>query len=165
MEEDRRRLRAVFDCMVFLQGAAKSAGPAGICLRLVELGLIDLIVSDDITTEIADVLKRPLLQRKFPALTAVFVDQFLAALRSGALLIPNVPRVFEYVRDRKDEPYINLALAANADYLVSRDADILDLGNSANPEGRRFQERYPNLKIVDPVDFLRAVRKWESPTP
>ena len=30
-------------------------------------------------------------------------------------------------RDRKDEPYLDLALSANARYLISRDKDLLDL--------------------------------------
>ena len=158
----RPRLRAVFDCMVFLQGAARKGSPSGVCLQVVEAGLVELFLSDDIIAEIRDVLRRPRLRQKFPVLTDEFVDEFLGALLACSSPVRDVPRVFTYERDPKDEPYINLALAGQAEYLVSRDADILDLGNIANPEGRRFQEQFPRVKIVDPLTFLQEVRKRES---
>ena len=158
MSEEPRRLRAVFDCIVFLQGAAREASPAGICLHLVDSGLLDLFVSDEIIAEIGDVFRRPLLQRRLSVLTDEFVKNFVAALIARAVSIRDVPRIFEYPRDPKDERYINLALAAQADYLVSRDNDILDLASSEQPEGRSFRERFPHLRIVDPVAFLRAVQ-------
>lgn len=159
MDGERQRLRAVFDCMVFLQGAARQGGPSGICLQLVDAGAIDLFVSNEIIAEIRDVLNRPRLRRKFSGLTDHLVDQFLAGLLARASHVRNVPRVFVYERDPKDEPYINLALAAQADYLVSRDTDILDLGNLEKPEGRSFQEQFPKVKIVEPVTFLRKIHE------
>lgn len=72
--------------------------------------------------EVRDVLARPKVRVKFPALTDQIVGRFLAALEDRAALIPDVPRVFQFGRDSKDEPYINLAIAARADYLVSRGA-------------------------------------------
>jgi hypothetical protein len=40
------------------------------------------------------------------------------------VFVHDVPRIFEYDRDPKDEAYINLALAAGATYLVSRQRPI-----------------------------------------
>lgn len=151
--------RAVFDCMVFLQGAARKDSPAGICLRLVETGLVDLFLSDEVIDEVRNVLDRPRLRQKFPVLTDKFVNQFLAALLARSTPVRDVPRVFAYERDPKDEPYINLALAVQAEYLVSRDIDILDLGDTGNPEGQRFHERFPQVRIVDPATFLREVQR------
>ena len=76
---------AVFDCMVFLQGAARRGGPAGLCLSLAEAGAIRLFLSDEILAEVLDVLTRPELRRKFPILTEKYVDEFLA-LESGQCL-------------------------------------------------------------------------------
>jgi putative PIN family toxin of toxin-antitoxin system len=159
MAGELHRLRAVFDCGVFLQGAARKDGPAGICLRLVETGLVDLFLSDDVIDEVRNVLERPRLRQKFPVLTDEFVDRFLAALLARSFPVHDVPRVFAYERDPKDEPYINLALAVDAEYLVSRDIDILDLGDTSNPEGQRFHERFPQVRIVDPVTFLQEVQQ------
>jgi putative PIN family toxin of toxin-antitoxin system len=148
MSADQPRIRAVFDCMVFLQGAARRESAAGACLLLVELGAIELCLSKEIVAELRDVLARPSVRQKFPVLTDQFVDRFLAALERRAGVISEVPRVFAYERDPKDEPYINLAIAARASYLVSRDTDILDLTDS--------------LTLMDSVCgiMLRSCRYW-----
>ena len=62
----------------------------------------------------------------------------------------------------KDEPYLDLAVAAGARYLVSRDRDLLDLMNDA-----QFRQRFPELIVLDPPAFLRAIRssrpiEWSS---
>jgi len=137
--------------MLFLQGAARAEGPSAACLNLVEEGLVQLFVSGPILAEVQDVLTRPKLQRKFSALTHEFVDGFLQSLISKATLIHEVPRRFEYGRDPKDEPYINLALAAGATHLVSRDNDLLDLMRDPN-----FRAQFPTLTILDPVAFLQT---------
>ncbi len=143
--------------MVFLQGAARKDSPAGICIGLANTGAIRLFLSDEILTEIRDVLARPVLQRKFPALTAGFVDELLTGLKASSTYIAEVPRAFQYPRDPKDEPYLNLALAARADYLVTRDADLLDLADPKSPEGARLHRLDHQIAIVDPVQFLREI--------
>jgi predicted nucleic acid-binding protein len=50
-------------------------------------------------------------------------------------------------------PYLNLAIASNAAYLVTRDKDLLDLTQEA-----AFVARFPQLRIVEPVTFLSAMR-------
>jgi predicted nucleic acid-binding protein len=58
-------------------------------------------------------------------------------------------------RDPDDSHYVNLALAADAKLIVSRDRDLLDLMDNSIPEGLDFQGRFPSLRILDPVAFLR----------
>ena len=73
--------------------------------------------------------------------------------------IKNVPQHFKYSRDPNDEPYINLAIEANAVFLVSRDNDLLDLMTGYTDECKDFRRRFRNLKIVNPVEFLEVVEK------
>ena len=70
--------RVVFDCMVFLQGAANPDGPAAACLRLAEKGHVELCISSEILSEVRDVLTRPKMQHRFSALTEETVSAFLA---------------------------------------------------------------------------------------
>lgn len=158
MTPDRPKARVVFDCMVFLQGAARRESPAAACLLVAELGVVEVCVSAEILSEIRDVLSRPRIQQRFPAMTGAVVDRFLTALGKHAVLISPVPRVFIYERDPKDEPYINLAIAAGAQYLVSRDTDILDLAPRESRDGARLRSHAPELQILDPVSFLAALR-------
>lgn len=154
--------RAVFDCMVFLQGAARETSPAKACLNLVEKGIVELCLSRTILSEIKDVLTRPETQKKFPSLTLAVVEEFLHCITTQSVLHLNVPEEYKFARDPKDEPYINLALIARANYLVTRDTDLLDLMNESMDEGRAFRFRYPFLIILDPVTFLGRIAAHQS---
>jgi len=127
-------------------------------LLLAELGLVELCVSGEVLAEIRDVLTRPKIQRRFPAVTDEVVERLLAALGQRSLLIAPVPRIFVYDRDPKDEPYINLAIAAGARFLVSRDSDILDLASPMSADGARARIHAPDLQILDAVSFLAVLR-------
>src|SRR5437016_3297508 len=101
-------VRAVFDCMLFVQAAARTSGPAGACLDLVKSGQVDLFISSDTLAEVADVLNRPRTRVKFPSLKPVVVGAFLDELLAHAHLLASVPDVFHLERDPKDSKYINL---------------------------------------------------------
>jgi uncharacterized protein len=145
--------RAVFDCMVFLQGAGRPAGPARACFRLVDEDRVALCLSGEILAEVRDVLTRPKTLRKFPLLSAEWAETFVQNAASKGIVLTQVPKAFTLSRDPKDEPYLNLALAAQAQYLVSRDRDLLDLMNDET-----FRQRFPDLIILDPAAFLQAIR-------
>jgi putative PIN family toxin of toxin-antitoxin system len=135
--------------MVFLQAAARSTGPAAACLEAVRDGRLELVISPDVVAEVRDVLTRPKTLRKFPALTLEAVEAFVRDVEGRAVALTEVPRVFVLARDPKDEPYLNLAIASEADYLVTWDRDLLDL---MGDEG--FRQKFPTLTILDPRTFL-----------
>ena len=163
-------VHAVFDCMVFLQGAARQHGPSRACLDLAEAGMVELWMSTAILAELWAVLSRPKLRTKFPVLTETFIGLFTKRLREHTMFLADVPLAFAYPRDPKDEPYhwcpvksriepyLNLAITVRADYLVSRDSDILDLNATDVPDAARFQAIAQRTKIVEPPAFLRALR-------
>jgi putative PIN family toxin of toxin-antitoxin system len=150
--------RVVYDCMLYLQGAARESSPAAACIRLAETGHVRLYLSADILAEVRDVLTRPRTLQKFPALTREAVEGFLARVSRHAVVLSAIPAVVTLVRDPKDEKYLNLTAAAGASYLVSRDKDLLDLAALDRDEAAPLRERCPGLKILDPVAFLREIR-------
>ena len=150
--------RVVFDCMVFLQGAGRPASPSRACFHLVDEGQIDICLSSDILAEVRDVLTRPRTRKRFPLLSAEWVETFVQnAEHKAVVVLTEVASAFSLERDPKDEPYLDLAVAAGARYLVSRDRDLLDLMDDP-----QFRQRFPDLIIVDPPAFLQAIR---SPRP
>jgi putative PIN family toxin of toxin-antitoxin system len=151
-------VRAVFDSMVFLQAAASPEGPARRCLNLVDQGEVALFVSNAILDEVRDVLTRPKTRRRFPLLTVDKAVAFLENVKGKAIAFPEVPRAVPLPRDPKDEPYLNLAVAAGAQYLVTRDRDLLDLMQDSS-----FRATHPGLSIVDPVAFLQRLEPEEPP--
>lgn len=63
--KDAAPVEAVFDCNVYLQAAARGESIAAECLRMVEKGLVRLYLSEEILTEVEDVLNRPEIRKYF----------------------------------------------------------------------------------------------------
>ncbi len=154
--------RVVFDCNVLLQAAAREKSGAAKCLNLAESGLIQLFVSREVLAEVEDVLDRPKIRAHFPDLSDEIVGAFLKRLQKLSVLVRLVPKKFSYPRDEDDEPYLNLAVAAGADFIISRDRDLLDLMTGHTSEGKEFRQRFRSLRVVEPVEFLKLLEESES---
>jgi putative PIN family toxin of toxin-antitoxin system len=137
--------------MVFLQAAVSRRGPAFALLTLAEAGRLELLVSSEILSELREVLFRPTVQRKFPLLTSELIDAFLARLATFTILVEHVPNVIRLSRDSDDEAYLNLALAGQAQYLVTRDHDLLDLAAG------ELLRAHLEMKVIDPAAFLKEL--------
>lgn len=98
-------------------------GPAAALLELVEVGALELLVSDACIEELREVLTRPSLQRKFPSLSISAVHDFLDRIQACSVYSVNIANVFVLERDPKDAKYVDLAIATKADFLVTRDKD------------------------------------------
>jgi putative PIN family toxin of toxin-antitoxin system len=86
------------------------------------------------------------LQRRY-AYDAGTVAQYCDDLSAVATPVPDPPPTPGAVpRDPDDDKIIACALAAGAEYVVSRDRDLLSLGT------------YAGIKIIAPKPFLQVVR-------
>ena len=144
--------------MIFLQAAARPNGPAAALLELVEIDELELFVSEACLEEIREVLIRPSLQRKFPSLTISTVRDFLDRIRVCSVYSASVPSSFVLERDPKDAKYIDLAIATKADFLVTRDKDLLDLREQGSLLMQIFEKLEWECKIVDPFEMLSYLR-------
>ena len=148
--------RAVFDCMLFLQAISSPNGPAMACFDRAQTAGVQLCSSPQVEQEILSILMKPELHRRIRQLTPERVSRFLDQYKQDALLIRDVPVSFRLPRDPKDEPYINLAIAAGVSHLVTwNDRHLTYLMRQDTPEGINFCLRYPHLKILTPVEFLK----------
>jgi predicted nucleic acid-binding protein len=86
---------AVFDCMVFLQAATRRTGPAAACLVLVDDGHVRLFVSPKVLEEIHDVLNRPAIRKKLPAISDQDILDFIEHLHNTATTVEQVPAVYQ----------------------------------------------------------------------
>ena len=55
------------------------------------------------------------------------IEEFFQTIQISATILEAFPELFAYARDPDDAHYVNLALAADAKLIVSRDKDLLDL--------------------------------------
>lgn len=152
-----KKLRVVFDCMIFLQALISDKSIAFKLFEYLEADAFILFVSRETLAEVNEVLARPYVRAKNSQITDEYVEAFLNRILSKAELIKNIPKHFEYSRDPKDEKYINLAIEAESDFLVSRDKDLLDLMTDISPQGKEYRQKSRPLKIVEPAEFLQIL--------
>jgi putative PIN family toxin of toxin-antitoxin system len=159
-----KRPRVVFDCNVLLQAVANEEGPAAECLRLLDAGRITVFLSRATLKELRAVLEYPSVREKLTGLSEIRIAAFLERLTYRATLVRRVPHALDYSRARQDEPYIDLAVAAKANYLVSRDNDLLSLMTGHSLVCKRFRQLTHPLRVLDPVAFLEALTDPKRPT-
>jgi putative PIN family toxin of toxin-antitoxin system len=134
--------RVIFDCNIFFQAFLTPEGPAYACLRVVDGKRAKLLLSLDLLAEARNVLNRPFVRERFPHVTPEGIDRFLSAVTYTAELWRSVQRIQKYDRDPDDEPYLNLAIVAQADYVVTRDNDMLALATDHSPPSQAIPPAY-----------------------
>ena len=147
----------VFDTVIYLQAALSNKGAVYACWQLVETGEVRVFITEAILAEIEDVLSRPKLRKKYSVLTDEKIAEVLQSIRAHAFPVENTNRIYKFERDPNDEVFINLALAYDAEFLVSRDNDLLDL-----QKDEVFKISFPHLKIVSPAEFLEIYRREKT---
>lgn len=153
------KLRVVFDCNIFLQSLLNPKGVAAKCLGYIENRQVELYISKETLAEVRDVVLRPNILSRLPDATAEQIEAFIEYISDISILVKSVPKSFQLERDPKDEIIIDLAVYCQADYIVSRDKDLLDLMNDFSIEAKEFRQRFRTLKVVEPIEFLRIVQE------
>jgi putative PIN family toxin of toxin-antitoxin system len=146
--------KVVYDCNIFVQALINLNGPAGRCLEKAKDGHVLLIASPYVLAEVREShLKTP---AKY-GITAEQTDELARAIASYASILTDVPPVYHHPYDPDDSHYVDLALMADARLIVSRDRHLLMLADQARREGQDFLTRFPQLRILDPVQLLREL--------
>jgi len=139
-------LTAVLDTQIILRGAS-SATPS-ITAKIYaawDAGHFTLLLSEPIHTEVEDVLGRPEVLRKL-RMTPIEAVALIELLRRQSTLVTPTLRITRS-RDPDDDKFLECAAAGGADYIVSADADLLDL--------REVQ----GIPIVDAPTFWQALTR------
>jgi putative PIN family toxin of toxin-antitoxin system len=95
----------------------------GLCESVVELCLHshEIVLSEELLEEIVRNLRQKI---KLPG---NIVEDISKLLREHASMVSSVPLAAEVCRDQDDVKILGLAVAANADYIVTGDKDLLVL--------------------------------------
>ena len=147
--------RVVLDTVIFIQALISGRGAAAGCIDRLRRGRFILLQSDDTLAELKDVPFRPKLRAKYPYITDAMVAALISEIKSVAVWIPNPPAILDMPRDPKDEPFINLAVAGHARFIVTwNERHLTCLLKQDTPEGKEFCARFPGITIVPLTDFL-----------
>jgi len=139
---------AVFDTTVLVSAflRPRQGGVSYDLLRFAHEGAFELYLSDDILEETARVLLQSARIRRRYVYPDDAVVEYCRALAGLASVVSKVPAI-RVVRDPNDDMILAAALAAKADYLVTRDDDLLSLGT------------HKKVTMVSPEAFLTELRK------
>jgi putative PIN family toxin of toxin-antitoxin system len=136
-------MRVVLDTNILVSGAIKPNGMAGRILAYLRHDAFSLLYSREILDELVDVLTRPHLREKYH-LTEHYLHFFLHLIRlRGEIVTPN--REIRICRDPNDDKFLEVAISGTADYLISRDDDLLTLSV------------FEGIPIIRPEDFLERL--------
>jgi putative PIN family toxin of toxin-antitoxin system len=119
-------VRAVIDTNVLLSGLLWRGTPHAL-IELVRIGTLTLVSSPALLTELAAVIARPKFQLVL-ARSSTNAEQMLADLRRLAEIVDPPPLPAPISRDPDDDAVLALAVASQADLIISGDADLLVLG-------------------------------------
>jgi putative PIN family toxin of toxin-antitoxin system len=120
-------MRTVFDTNVLMSGLLWRGTPHAL-LEQVRNNALTLISSPALLMELSVVLERP----KFDAILTrsnTSRAQTLAEVRQLAEVIDPPPLAYPVCRDPDDDAVLALAIAAQADWVISGDDDLLCLGS------------------------------------
>ena len=136
-------IRVVLDANQFVSAVLVPVGRPAQILQAWRAGQFELVLSPSILAEVRRVLLYPRLQRQHGWGEAQ-VDDFLAGIASAATLTPGLYPVQVVPDDPTDDKYIACALEAGAEYIVSGDEHLTQLG------------KYQGIKIVTPTVFIES---------
>ncbi len=153
------KIKAVFDCNIIWQSFFFGDGVAAKCKKMVDSDVVTLFLSAEVLGEMREVMTRPEFLAKFETVTETMIEKYLEQLAKKSVFIRSVPKKFTLSRDRDDEPYINLAIESKADYIVTRDNDLLDLMTGFGDDSKEFRQRFKSLKVTEPIEFLKIVEE------
>ena len=133
-------IKIVLDTNIFISGILFGGNPRTI-LNLIIEGKFKLFVSDDILNELKEVLNRK--KFNFPTENIHHILNEIELI--SELITPS--QHYEVVdRDPDDNIIIDCAVASGADFIITGDKDLLEIGS------------FKNSKIVHPSDFLDLIK-------
>ncbi len=135
-------MKVVLDTNVVVSGLLSPYGPCAAIMRWVADGSLRLAYDGRILEEYRAVLLRP----KF-GFDANLIQYLVDNIQHEGLLITTQP-LKQRLHDKDDEPFLEVALAGNVDFLVT--------GNK-----KHFPQKLRSgAKVVAPREFLECYRKW-----
>jgi putative PIN family toxin of toxin-antitoxin system len=133
-------MRVVIDTNVLVSAALKDRGPEKVILFVVAESDIEWVVSPTILEEYREVLGRKKL-----GLPAPILERWIALLDAVTLPIDLAGVTAKLPRDPKDAPFLECALAAEADFLITGDRDFTEarkLGRTMIVSVSLFQKHF-----------------------
>jgi putative PIN family toxin of toxin-antitoxin system len=134
-------MRIVLDTTVLISALVSSSGtPAQILARCLA-GELELLISPDSIIELSRVLPYSPIRKRLKY-TDEQVEAFVAFLEEVAVTLTPPTEIRAVPDDADDDKFVSLALAGEAQYIISGDDHLLRIG------------QYQGVTILKPASFL-----------
>lgn len=138
-------IRAVLDTNLLVSFLLTNGNTISRIMTYWEEGHFVCLQSPQMLAELIEVLNRPRLRQYLKTDPKVLIN----LIETDAEFVPGKLALPGACRDPKDDKFIACAIEGNADYIVTGDADLLDLGV------------YQTVQIVRAWDFLTLLEGVE----
>jgi putative PIN family toxin of toxin-antitoxin system len=136
-------MRAVMDTVVYVRAMINPGSRWGrLIFELAERYTV--IYSRRTVEEVLDVLSRTELRHRFPQINDVSMVALTRLFDDAEIFAPE--SALNVSRDPKDNKFFECAVAGRADFIISEDKDILDVGEY---EGIKTVTAAQSLEILD----------------
>lgn len=137
-------IRVVLDTNQFVSALLKPDSKPDLIVQLVQQEKVLLLISDSICDEISRVLGYPKIRKRLAA-TDAELQNLVQLLRAVAITPPGILNLPPLAADPDDTKYLVCAVEGRADFIVSGDHHLTDLG------------MYRGIRIISPDDFIQIV--------
>jgi len=133
-------MRIVADTNIIVSGFLFGGVPLRV-LNAGKIGIIELCTSQALLDEFAEVIERPHFDRKFDE-TGISRRRMVSDYAAISTVVTTATLGEQVSRDPDDDEVIACAVAADCEFIVTGDHDLLVL------------EEYRNIKIMTAAEFL-----------
>lgn len=133
----------MIDTNVIVSALLSASGPPAEVLNAARVGTFSWITSQHLNIEAENVLSRSHIRRHM-TLSDRAVADFFADVRVVAIIVEPTHRL-DVSRDPDDNRVLEAAVAGEADYIVTGDRDLLELGSHAG------------IGVVTPAAFMKLL--------
>lgn len=138
-------IKAVLDSTILVSAFLSRTGVSRELLQYVSQGGVEFYVSDQILAETERVLNYGRLRTRYPYYDED-IASFLQLIASIAHVVNPLSTIEGVVRDPNDDMIVACAVEAQALYIISRDKDLLSLGN------------YEGIEVVSPEQLMAIIK-------
>src|SRR3989344_848193 len=135
-------MKIVLDTNVWLSGIFWD-GEASKIIEKVEKNNFQIIISEEILSEIADVLNKESKFKKHILNLKLSIEDILRTILSISTLVEAKTKLDIIKADPKDNIILEAALAGRSEYIISYDNHLLNM------------LEFRGIKIINPGEFLR----------
>ncbi len=134
-------MRVVLDANVYVSSLVNTQGNPKRIILAWQQGIFDVLISKEILDEIGRVLRYPRIAKRHKQ-DEMAIRRFLKLLEYEAIVVDPAEALAVIQEDESDNRYLECAVEGKAQYIISGDKHLLDIGD------------YRDIAILPPAVFV-----------